>query len=602
MDESIPIIYFQSTDTLNDKILEIKNLIENEGISLLQEEYSGLSKEVVYPHTDGTLLSGIISTLQGSIKTSSPKMILFQDVESDMEGGELILVDSKKVLNSILIERPGLAEILMKPGCISFCQAEQSSLNFPVYERRPDDSNKISSSQLPYHMNPDFQIKIALKKNQILILDNYRVLHGSNEFDDNPMMFRNLVDKLKDQSIYHATIDSNSKGSHISTGIILDQNIIEVEKKYLELKYEFNFIYNLVFKDNTPVAILYQALQPPLIEGIRKTMKPRGYSDSGADIAFSLKYNGIPIVIPVDNPYPSRDIDWVFPDTEEGISIAIAKGAKTIWANTVLFDEHPLNLINDDVKVIGQHPKAAQRYDNKWVTNELIRSHAFPVPYSILIGHTSHNGVYGLNDLTLEVSHKVKITFPAIIKPIRGRGSQGVKKVNSMKQLRTHAEMILSTGTVIDEQFHSEFGNLLILEQYLEGEEITVVIMPPGTYNINYKSTKFDNHWHLPPVKRFDHQDGIAPYSGVVAVMKNSELLSNAELQDPLYQKVTQECERAGQIIKSLAPIRIDCLRISQGGQFFLFDLNMKPNMTGPERPGRNDQDSLVSMSARGIG
>jgi len=33
-----------------------------------------------------------------------------------------------------------------------------------------------------------------------------------------------------------------------------------------------------------------------------------------------------------------------------------------------------------------------------------------------------------------------------------------------------------------------------------------------------------------------------------------------------------------------------------------LFDLNMKPNMTGAGRPGRDDQDSLTMIAAREIG
>ncbi|CAG8639187.1 12276_t:CDS:1 [Ambispora gerdemannii] len=368
--------------------------------------------------------------------------------------------------------------------------------------------------------------------------------------------------------------------------------MIDIEKK----------IYNPPFKNITPVAILYQALQPPIINGIRKPMKSGGYSDSGADIAYTLRSNGIPIVAPIDNPHPSSNIDWVFPDTKEGIGSAIAKGAKTIWANTVLFDAHPLNNTNilNNVKVVGQLPEATQKYDNKWITNELIRTYALPVPHSILIGYTSHNGIYGLNDLTPEVLRD--INFPAIIKPIRGRGSQGVKRVDSIEQLKAHAEKLLSSGNVINGQRYSEFGDSLILEQYLKGEEITVVIMPPGMYDIKFKDTKFDDYWHLPLVKRFDHHDGVMPYSGVVAVTENSTLLSGLEIQDPAYQKIVRDCERVGRILKPLAPIRIDCRRVELGKPFFLFDLNMKPNITGPGRPGRNSQDSLVSLAARGIG
>jgi D-alanine-D-alanine ligase len=33
-----------------------------------------------------------------------------------------------------------------------------------------------------------------------------------------------------------------------------------------------------------------------------------------------------------------------------------------------------------------------------------------------------------------------------------------------------------------------------------------------------------------------------------------------------------------------------------------LFDLNMKPNMTGPSRPQRQNQDSLTLLTSRKIG
>lgn len=629
--EQVPLIYCHSLDKLNDSVLNIKSAIEDKGISFLQVWDSDIStlitvsqalgtihahvennviEEVIFPHTDEAFQS---------TKMSPPKMVLLQYVEDNVKGGELVLVDSKKVLESILDERPKLAEILMRPGCISFCQNGESFSSFPVYERMSDDSIRVhfrydSKVFVPdwsreaikflhqnYHMNPEFQIKvIPNEKNQILILDNYRILYGQDAFIGNRKMHRVWINS--DANISVRNLMDNNKTDRktpnlkhqISTGIRLNQNLIEIEKKYLEFKYQFNFIYNPEFKEFTPVAILYQALKPPIIDGSRKPLKPGGYSDSGADIAYSLKSNSIPIVTPVDNPYPSSDMDWVFPDTEEGINTAISKGAKTVWANTVLFDAHPLNF-RYNVKIIGQLPEAAQKYDNKWVTNNLIRSHELPVPNSILIGYKNRNGIYRLNDLTVEILHKENINFPLVLKPIRGRGSQGVKKVDTMEQLKAHAEELLSSKT-------NEFGDSLILEQYLEGDEITVVIMPPGTYDINFKSTNFDNHWHLPPVKRFNHHNGVAPYSGVVAVVENSELLNSVELQDPTYQKVVRDCERAGQIIKSLAPIRIDCRRIAQGKPFYLFDLNMKPNITGPGRPGRDIEDSLVSLSSRGIG
>lgn len=89
------------------------------------------------------------------------------------------------------------------------------------------------------------------------------------------------------------------------------------------------------------IAILYQAQPSPIINGIQKPMKPGGYSDSGADIAFELHSKGVKVCTPVDRPHIENDLDWVFPDTEEGIENAIRKGAKILWLNTVLYIGHP---------------------------------------------------------------------------------------------------------------------------------------------------------------------------------------------------------------------------------------------------------------------
>ncbi len=103
-----------------------------------------------------------------------------------------------------------------------------------------------------------------------------------------------------------------------------------------------------------PVAILYQALPPPLIDGLRKDAKPGGYSDGGADIAFALRTAGVHVVTPTSLPDPSKAFDWVFPDTVEGIRSAGAAGASVLWANTVLFEGHPLETVMADLDIVGQ--------------------------------------------------------------------------------------------------------------------------------------------------------------------------------------------------------------------------------------------------------
>jgi len=64
----------------------------------------------------------------------------------------------------------------------------------------------------------------------------------------------------------------------------------------------------------------------------------------------------------------------------------------------------------------------------------------------------------------------------------------------------------------------------------------------------------------LPPVKRFNHINGISPYNGLVAVTQNSVVLSNADVEaDATLQTMLKQCVQAFKLVGARAPIRIDC-------------------------------------------
>jgi hypothetical protein len=44
-----------------------------------------------------------------------------------------------------------------------------------------------------------------------------------------------------------------------------------------------------------------------------------------------------------------------------------------------------------------------------------------------------------------------------------------------------------------------------------------------------------------------------------------------------------------------------DTLVGSRQPVYYIFDINLKPNATGPGRPGREDQASLTTMAAAGV-
>ncbi len=329
------------------------------------------------------------------------------------------------------------------------------------------------------------------------------------------------------------------------------------------------------------IAILYQAELPPIKDGIQKPMKSGGYSDSGADIAYELKKNGIVIITPIDSPNIENDLDWVFPDTKVGIQNALDKGANVFWLNTVLYKNHAIeSFFNLNIEFIGQTPKLVDVYDDKWVTNKLLKENKISIPETILISN---------DDIA---NYKINFNFPVIVKPIRGRGSQGVSVVKNNSELDKKITDLFTS---------KQYGTSVYIEQFLSGQEITITVMPPGNYQINNMIKSFKKPWSLPAVKRFNHKNGIAPYNGVVAVIKNSAVIDKEEQQSKEILAAYEQCEKSAELLNIKSPIRIDC-RANENGKYFLFDLNMKPNMTGPSRPQRLDQDSLSSLAGRSIG
>ncbi len=318
-----------------------------------------------------------------------------------------------------------------------------------------------------------------------------------------------------------------------------------------------------------PVAVLYQANIPPSFGRTRKPIKPGGYRDSGADIAFGLRSRDIPVMTPVDSPCADAELDWVFPDTLDGIQAAYESGARVFWLNTVLHSGHPIETwFRGGLEFVGQSPEATQAADDKFETNLILRRAGLEVAESELVTKDS----------------SIIDDFPRVLKPVRGRGSQGVHVVDSYEEYQAHLQLLLAS---------QEFGSEFILEEILPGDEVTVTVMPPEGGRRGY--------WSLPPVRRFNHQNGVAPYNGAVAVASNSRALEGSERLSPLVQRVEAQCEAAAKMLRAKAPIRIDC-RQDKNGCYKLFDLNMKPNMTGQGRPGREEQSSLSAIAARALG
>jgi len=306
----------------------------------------------------------------------------------------------------------------------------------------------------------------------------------------------------------------------------------------------------------TRLAILHQAAPPPPVNGIHKPMKPGGsscilffypraptdnrpgYQDSGADIAFCLSQShssNIKVITPLLSPKPEQAEGWTFPDTESGILTALNQGATHIWANTILFSTHPLQISPlldpclDNVKVVGQPPNLVEMGDDKEFVNNLLRAHdgfTLPKSWSLSLGE----------EVEIE---KLGLTYPVVAKPIRGRGSFGVKVCHSEAELQSHLRSLLADSSRV------------MIEEFLSGQEATLTVMPPSHSKPDY--------YALPPVKRFNHQNDIAPWNGIVAVSANSCVVTNEEMErDARWGEVMRECERAAQLLGVVGVIRID--------------------------------------------
>lgn len=288
-----------------------------------------------------------------------------------------------------------------------------------------------------------------------------------------------------------------------------------------------------------------------------------GYQDSGADIAYTLQRKGISVLTPSITPDPHQQEGWCFPDNEAGILAAVQQGATHLWANTILFASHPLQTSSafaayeSQVHVVGQPPSIVENLDDKaYLNGRLNQLGSFTLPRSWLVQKSDSDLDAVLNALELPSD-----AFPIVGKPVRGRGSHGVQVCQDYAQLRAHLASLLNESP------------LVMLEEYLAGKEATLTVMPP--------SSECPRYWCLPPVCRFNHVDGIAPYNGTVAVTANSHVVElqdqNIDPEHEQYRAIMRECERVAEVIQTTAPIRIDIRQFREGGPFALFDINMKP-------------------------
>ncbi|HAA26627.1 MAG TPA: hypothetical protein DCE56_01770, partial [Cyanobacteria bacterium UBA8553] len=166
----------------------------NKNILTSQNQYLSNTAQEFPCHTDGAFLLGIAKTKDGRLlQISPPKLVVLQMVNTAEEGGASVLVDSQRVLEDALDWDSDLVKVLLKP-CVAYARGDQLACS-SVFERissetwrirwRYDFTTLVEESagdaiklfHSKYISNPKYQKRFYLQPGEILIVDNFRVIH-----------------------------------------------------------------------------------------------------------------------------------------------------------------------------------------------------------------------------------------------------------------------------------------------------------------------------------------------------------------------------------------------------------------------------------------
>lgn len=235
-------------------------------------QYLGSTAEEFPLHTDGAYLQGIVKTKDCRLlQINPPKLLFLHMMEMAEEGGASVLLDSQQVLEDALDSDLDLVKVLLKP-CVVYSRDDQLAFS-SVFERisaetwrirwRYDFTTLVEESagdaiklfHSKYISNPKYQKRFYLQPGEILVADNFRVLHGRDAFKNRPekprllylawiadteKVFINPLDQLKHQRVYdqyepYSYVEIENKKSAISifTGIRLSPDKQAIAKQLL---------------------------------------------------------------------------------------------------------------------------------------------------------------------------------------------------------------------------------------------------------------------------------------------------------------------------------------------------------------------------------
>jgi len=131
-----------------------------------------------------------------------PKMLALQCWQSAVSGGASVLIDGQAVYDDLARSYPRHLKILSTKGCVTYCRDDQIAMDRAVFEELQDGTimlrfrydaaayvadwavEAFHDLQKNYFTDPKYQGRLTLKQGQVIVSDNYRMLHGRDSFSN----------------------------------------------------------------------------------------------------------------------------------------------------------------------------------------------------------------------------------------------------------------------------------------------------------------------------------------------------------------------------------------------------------------------------------
>ncbi|TSC52515.1 MAG: D-alanine-D-alanine ligase-like protein [Parcubacteria group bacterium LiPW_41] len=205
------------------------------------------------------------------------------------------------------------------------------------------------------------------------------------------------------------------------------------------------------------------------------------------------------------------------------------------------------------VPYTGSPPLALALALNKKRTKQILRSAGIPVPYGIVV------------DLD-ETPNLEDLTPPYIVKPIREDGSAGI----TYKSVTSDSDEVIA----LVEKIHKEYEQAAIVEEYIEGRELTVPIIG-------------DKHPRILAIGEMDFssvpkkEPKIVTYQGKWDAHDPLDHHYPAELDSALQKRIERIALKAFKEIGARDYARVD-IRLAENRRPYVIEVNTNP-LISPE-------------------